>query len=93
MAEEQVPQSQTPKPAKRNVSPEIIVAAALAVILLIFIVQNDTDVKVSWVVFSQRAALWTVILVSAVVGYLIGQLVEFGLKRRRRTYQKARERT
>lgn len=93
MAEEQVPQSQTPKPPKRSVSPEIIVAAVLAVILLIFIVQNDTDVKVSWVVFSRRAAVWTVILVSAVLGYVIGQLVEFGLKRRRRTHQKGRERS
>lgn len=87
MAEEQAPQNQTPKSAKRNVSPEIIVAVALAVILLVFIVQNDTDVKVSWVVFSRRAAVWTVILVSAVLGYLIGQLIEFGLKRRRRNHQ------
>jgi uncharacterized integral membrane protein len=92
VADEQVPQGATPKPAKRNVSPEIIGAAALAIILLIFIVQNDTDVKVSWVVFSRRAALWTVILVSAVLGYLIGQLVEFGLKRRRRNHQKDQSR-
>ena len=68
MAEERVPQNATPTPARKNVSPEIIVAAALAVILLIFIIQNDTDVKVSWVVFSRRAALWVVILVSAVLG-------------------------
>ena len=87
MAEERVPQNATPTPARKNVSPEIIVAAALAVILLIFIIQNDTDVKVSWVVFSRRAALWVVILVSAVLGYLIGQLIECGLKRRRRHRQ------
>ena len=69
-------------------SPEIIGAAVLAVVLLIFIVQNDTDVKVSWVVFSRRGALWIVILASAVLGYLIGQLVEYGLKRRRRNNQR-----
>lgn len=88
MAEDQVPQNTVPKAAKRNVSPEIIGAAALAVVLLIFVVQNDTDVKVSWVVFSRRGALWIVILASAVLGYLIGQLVEYGLKRRRRNNQR-----
>lgn len=95
MAEERVPQSMTPKPkpATRKVSPEIIAAAVLAVVLVIFIVQNDTDVKVSWVVFSRRASLWTVILVSAVLGYLIGQLIEFGLKRRRRNHQKDHQKT
>jgi uncharacterized integral membrane protein len=69
---------------RRSVSPEIIVAAVLAVVLLIFVVQNDEDVKVSWVVFSRRGPVWAVILVSAVIGYLIGQLIEFGVKRRRR---------
>jgi uncharacterized integral membrane protein len=77
--------SQTPVRApRRSVSPEIVVAAVLAVVLLIFVVQNDEDVKVSWVVFSKRGPVWAVILASAVIGYLIGQLVEFGVKRRRR---------
>ncbi len=84
MAEEQDPQSKPSPAPKRNLSPEIIAAAMLAVILVIFIVQNDDDVKVSWVVFSRRASLWTVILVSAVLGYAIGQLIEFGFRRRRR---------
>jgi uncharacterized integral membrane protein len=88
VADEQVPQSTPPTPAKRNVSPEIIGAAVLAIVLVIFIVQNDERVDVDWFVFNRRAALWTVILVSAVLGYLIGQLVEFGLKRRRRSHQK-----
>ena len=84
MADER-PTPNGPAPTtRRSLSPELIGAAVLAVILLIFVVQNDEDVKVSWVVFSKRASLWTVILVSAVLGYLIGQLVEFALKRRRR---------
>jgi len=88
VAEDQVSPDTGPKPAKRNVSPAIIGAVVLAVVLLIFIVQNDSDVEVSWVVFSRRGALWIVILASAVLGYLIGQLVEYGLKRRRRNNQR-----
>lgn len=88
MNEEQVPQrtlgSTPPSTPRRRIAPEIVVAALLAVVLVIFIVQNDEDQKVSWVVFSKRGPLWAVILVSAVIGYLIGQLVEFGVKRRRR---------
>jgi uncharacterized integral membrane protein len=90
MNEEQ-PTTQAPRPSpRRTIAPELIVAVVLAVVLLIFIVQNDEDVKVSWVVFSRRGPVWGVILVSAVLGYLIGQLVEFGVKRRRRGDRSAR---
>ena len=92
MADERVPQSTPPTPPKRNVSPEIIVAALLAIVLVIFIVQNDERVDVDWFVFNRRAALWTVILVSAVLGYVIGQLVEYGLKRRRRNHHRDQSR-
>jgi uncharacterized integral membrane protein len=90
--DEQVPQrpsgspmgSPPPGPERRRIAPELVGAAVLAVVLVIFIVQNDEDQKVSWVVFSRRGPVWAVILVSAVIGYLIGQLIEFGVKRRRR---------
>jgi uncharacterized integral membrane protein len=92
VADAQVPQSPpTPKP-KRNVSPEIIGAAFLAVVLLIFVVQNDARVDVTWLVFGvDHQQLWVVILVSAVLGYLVGQLIEFGLKRRRRERARGRD--
>jgi uncharacterized integral membrane protein len=77
-------QSAPQPPARRAVSPEIVVAAVLAVVLLIFVVQNDEDVEVNWVAFSKRGPVWAVILASVVLGYLIGRLIEFGLKRRRR---------
>lgn len=84
MADEAMNQDNQPAPQGKKISFELIAAAVLAVVLLIFIVQNDEDVKVSWVVFSRRAAVWTVILVSAVLGYVFGQLIEFSIKRRRR---------
>lgn len=74
--------------SRRSLSPEIFGAGVLALVLLIFIVQNSNDVNVHWLVFSKRAEVWVVIIVSAVLGYLIGQLIEFSLKRRRRNHLK-----
>ena len=73
----------------RSISPMLIVALVIAVVLVIFIVQNSEDADVTWLFFDARTKLWLVILVSAVAGYLIGQLVEMGIRRRRRS----RERT
>jgi uncharacterized integral membrane protein len=68
----------------RKISPAIIVALILGVVLLIFIVQNSDDTDVTWIFADSSTPLWVVILVSAVAGYLIGQLIEAGIKRRRR---------
>jgi uncharacterized integral membrane protein len=68
----------------RKVSPELIVALLIAILLVVFIVQNSDDTNVTWIVSDSETPLWVVIIVSAVGGYLIGQLIEAGLKRRRR---------
>jgi uncharacterized integral membrane protein len=68
----------------RKISPEIIVAAVIAVLLLIFIVQNDDDTNVTWIFKDTETPLWLVILLSAVAGYIVGQLIEIGIRRRRR---------
>jgi uncharacterized integral membrane protein len=68
----------------RSVSPELIIALLIGVVLLIFIVQNADDTKVTWIIKDSKTPLWVVILLSAVAGYLIGQLIEAGVKRRRR---------
>jgi uncharacterized integral membrane protein len=69
---------------RSRISPEIIVALLIGVLLLIFIVQNADDTEVTWIVTDSSTPLWVVIFVSAVAGYLIGQLIEAGVKRRRR---------
>jgi uncharacterized integral membrane protein len=68
----------------RKISPGIIVALVIGVLLLIFIVQNDDDTPVTWIFTDTETPLWVVILVSAIAGYLIGQFIEAGIKRRRR---------
>ncbi len=88
MPEEQASQSMPMRSPRRSLSPEIFGAGLLALVLLIFIIQNSNDVNVHWLVFSKHASVWVVIIVSAVLGYLIGQLFEFGLKRRHRNHLK-----
>lgn len=69
----------------RKISPMLIVAIVIAVLLVVFIFQNTDDTNVTWLFFDASTNLWLVILVSAIAGYLIGQLVEMGIRRRRRT--------
>lgn len=68
----------------RKVSPMLIGAIVIAIVLLVFIFQNTDDTEITWLFFDANTALWLVILVSAVAGYLIGQLVEMSIRRRRR---------
>lgn len=63
----------------------LIVAGVIAILLIVFIFQNTDDTNVTWLFFDASTNLWLVILVSAIAGYLIGQLVEMGIRRRRRT--------
>jgi uncharacterized integral membrane protein len=72
-------------PNERKVSPALIVAAVIAIALVIFIVQNANKVNVTWFVGDTDTPLWVVIFVSAIAGYLIGQLIEVGIRRRRRS--------
>ena len=57
--------------------------AGIALVLLtIFAVENTTRVKVHWLFFTSDNALIAVIVVSAILGALVGQIL--GLLRRRR---------
>jgi uncharacterized integral membrane protein len=69
---------------RRKISPAIVVAAILAILLIVFILQNADDTDVTWIVTDSSTPLWVVIFVSAVLGYLFGQLIEIGVRRRRR---------
>lgn len=66
---------------RRSAWRPILAGAALA-LLIIFAFENTTKVKISWVFFDSENSLIAVIVVSAVLGALVGQL--FALRRRRR---------
>jgi uncharacterized integral membrane protein len=81
---DKVPSGWTKTSEGRRVSPEFVVAAVIAVLLVIFIVQNGENAKVTWLVFDREPPVWAIIVVSAVAGYVLGQLIEIGVRRRRR---------
>ena len=70
-------------PKQGGVSPALIVGGIIAVLLLVFIIQNSNDAEVTWLVTDTKTPLWVVIFVSAVLGYVVGQLIEIGWRRHR----------
>jgi uncharacterized integral membrane protein len=65
------------------------IAAVLVILLLLYIFQNTVKVPFNFLFFDFVWPLWLIILVSLVIGFLVGMLVNTLLARRRR---KARRR-
>ncbi len=65
-----------PGPVPRSgMSPKWIVAAILAIVLAIFAVQNGERVDVDFLVFDSQVRVVVVIVVSAILGFLVGWFV------------------
>ena len=67
----------------RAITPRVVLGAVLAAALVLLIVQNTATTKVEWLVFEAEQPLWVVLLGTAAVVLLIGELVG-GVRRRRR---------
>ena len=70
-------------PKQGGVSPALVIGGIVAVVLLVFIIQNSNDAEVTWLVTDTSTPLWLVILMSAILGYAVGRLIEIGWRRRR----------
>jgi uncharacterized integral membrane protein len=66
----------------RDVTPRVIVAALALLAAGAFVLQNGNRVKTTFLFFEGRQPLWLVIVLSILLGILLGQA--FGLLRRRR---------
>jgi uncharacterized integral membrane protein len=66
----------------RDITPRIVVAGLALVAAIIFVVQNDNRVEANFLFFDADPRLWVVIVVSLLLGALLGQGV--GVLRRRR---------
>lgn len=62
----------------------IVIAAIVAAALVVFISQNTDDTKVTWLFFDGTAPLWIVIVVAAVAGAVLTEVLAFIWRRRRR---------
>jgi uncharacterized integral membrane protein len=59
-------------------------AAVVAIALIAFIGQNRSDAEVTWLFLDGTWPLWIVIVVSAVAGAVLSEVVGWLLRRRRR---------
>jgi uncharacterized integral membrane protein len=66
---------------ERPVASKTVAALAVAVLLIAFGASNRRQVKIDWLVFSTSTSLILVIVVSALLGALLGALA---VRRRRR---------
>ena len=69
---------------KRLVRPAVVVALLVAAALIVFVVQNDSEVPVTWLVVEVNGPLWAVIVVAAVGGAVLSQVLGWVASRTRR---------
>ncbi len=63
----------------------VLSAGVIAVGLVAFIVQNGSDAEVTWLFLDGTWPLWIVIVVSAVSGAALSEVLGWILRRRRRS--------
>ena len=62
----------------------VVFALIVAAALIVFVAQNTTDTEVTWLFFDGSGPLWIVIIVAAVAGALLSEVLGFLWRRRRR---------
>ena len=62
----------------------VVVASIVAAALIVFVAQNNIDTEVTWLFFDASGSLWIVIIVAAVAGALLSELLGVLWRRRRR---------
>lgn len=68
----------------RRLIMRLLVAAAVVVLAVLFVVQNNDRVEMSFVFFTVTTRLWVGLLVALVLGALLGQAAEALWARRKR---------
>ncbi len=62
---------------------KFIGAALVAVALIAFVVQNTDSTPVQWFFIDRSAPLWLIIVVSAVAGAILSEIIGWIVRRRR----------
>lgn len=62
---------------------KFVAAALVAVALIAFVVQNTDSTPVSWMFIDRSAPLWLIIVVSAVAGAVLSEILGWIIRRRR----------
>jgi uncharacterized integral membrane protein len=80
-----------PQPPRSGITPRHVVIAILAIVLIAFAVANAERVEVSFLLFTSRARVVTVIAVAGVLGFVIGYFVGRPSRRERRILRRPDE--
>lgn len=64
----------TPVRSRRRITPRQILALVIAVLAVIFIVQNRDPVQIHWFTITLTSPLWLLLVVTIVVGAAVGLL-------------------
>ena len=62
----------------------VVIGAIVTAALIVFVAQNASDTEVTWLFFDGTGPLWIVIIVAAVAGAVLSEVVGFLWRRRRR---------
>ena len=76
--------STKPAPRKWSIRPGVVFALLVAAALIVFVVQNDREVPVTWWFVEVNGPLWAVIIVAAVAGAVLTEILGWVAGRRRR---------
>ena len=71
-----------PPPKERDLKSKTIAAVAVAILLIAFGLSNRNDVSINWLVGTTSTPLIVVILVSAVLGAILGAAAVRGRSKR-----------
>ena len=78
-----VPLEESSDGPDRRLITRLVVAAAVVILAILFVVQNSDRVEMSFVFFTVTARLWVGLLVALILGALLGQAVEVLWARRK----------
>ena len=78
-----VPLDESSEPDRRLVM-RLVVGAVVVILAILFVVQNNDKVEMSFVFFTVTTRLWVGLLVALVLGALLGQAAEALWERRKK---------
>jgi uncharacterized integral membrane protein len=79
--------SEAPEGDKTKISPALIIWIVIAVLAVIFIVQNARDAQVRFLFWDGTLSLWIVIVITLLAGAALDRIVTWALRRRRARHE------
>jgi uncharacterized integral membrane protein len=76
--------SEAPAGDKTRVSPALIIGIVVAVLVVVFIVQNAKNSQVKFLFWDGTISLWIVIVISLILGAVLDRIVTWFMRRRAR---------